>query len=43
MRDLKFAARMVFALAAIVLILGIADKWDRADDLRIRAAYSRGT
>lgn len=43
MRDLKFLARLVFALSAIVLILGVTQKWDEAETQNVRAAMSRGT
>jgi hypothetical protein len=43
MRDLKFLARMVFAFAAIVLILGVTHHWDEAETRAVRAAYSRST
>ncbi|MGY6256573.1 hypothetical protein ACXIVK_24190 [Paraburkholderia caledonica] len=38
MRDFKFAARMVFAFAAIVLVLGIAQKWDDAESMNVRVS-----
>lgn len=40
MRDLKFAARMIGAFIAIVLILGIAQKWDDEQDNHIRVTWS---
>jgi hypothetical protein len=40
MRDLKFFARMIGAFIAIVLILGLAQKWDDAQDARIRVTWS---
>jgi hypothetical protein len=38
MRDLKFCLRMVAAFIAIVVILGIAQKWDDADTEQVRAS-----
>lgn len=38
MRDLKFLARMVFAFAAIVLVLGIAQKWDDTESMQVRVS-----
>jgi hypothetical protein len=38
MRDLKFVLRMCAAFIVIVLILGIAQKWDDADTERTRVS-----
>jgi len=38
MRDLKFCLRMFAAFIAIVLVLGIAQKWDDADTDHVRAS-----
>jgi hypothetical protein len=38
MRDLKFLARLVFALTAIVLILGVTNKWDAAETEHVRVS-----
>jgi len=36
MRDLKFLARLIFALTAIVLIMAITQKWDDAETEHVR-------
>lgn len=38
MRDIKFLARLVFAFTAIVLILGVTQKWDAAETAQVRAS-----
>jgi hypothetical protein len=38
MRDLKFLARLVFALTAIVLIMGATHKWDDAETEHVRVS-----
>jgi hypothetical protein len=38
MRDLKFCLRMTAALVAIVVILGIAQKWDDAETEHVRVS-----
>jgi hypothetical protein len=38
MRDFKFCLRMCAAFVAIVLILGIAQKWDDAQTEHIRVS-----
>ncbi|SDR47307.1 hypothetical protein [Paraburkholderia tuberum] len=38
MRDLKFCLRMCAAFGAIVLILGVAQKWDDAQTESVRVS-----
>jgi hypothetical protein len=38
MRDLKFCLRMGAAFIAIVVILGIAQKWDDAETEHVRVS-----
>jgi hypothetical protein len=42
METLKFGLRMCAAFVAIVVILGIAQKWDNDETTHVRAVY-RGT
>ncbi|WP_454826072.1 hypothetical protein [Paraburkholderia xenovorans] len=38
MRDLQFLARLIFALTAIVLILGVVHNWDDAETEHVRVS-----
>ncbi|MCX4154962.1 MULTISPECIES: hypothetical protein [Paraburkholderia] len=38
MRDLKFLLRLCAAFVAIVLVLGLAQKWDDAQTEHVRAS-----
>jgi len=42
MRDFKLFVRMLAAFIAIVLVMGLAQKWDDADTQRIRISMVRG-
>lgn len=43
METIKFGLRMCLAFIAIVLILSIAQKWDDAETVHVRAVMYRGT
>lgn len=43
MRDLKFIVRMCAAFVAIVLLLGVAQKWDGEQTDHVRAVLASNT